>query len=335
MNLLFRCDGSLEIGMGHVVRCLALADELKSDCEITFAMRGSNLGIDTVRESYPVITTRTGSKIFVYQDWVIDCIRLVKADVLILDTRDDLRRRDLNYIKRKTAFKVVSIDDPEDKRLEADLVFYPPVPQLKEMDWGGFLGKIYAGWEYVLLRQEILKYSKKFIKNNRSVLVSMGGSDPQNLTSFVVDTIMDLDSDLMFKIVLGPGYVFEDELHTKLKSANFNYIILHDPDNFPEIMSEADFAIISFGVTAYELAVMGIPAIYLCLSDDHVESANLFDKTKIGKNMGNISTLSKSELVNTINDFHNQQFLQQMKNNANNLNIDNCTGKVAEIIKTL
>ena len=138
MNLLFRCDGSLEIGMGHVVRCLALADELKSDCEITFAMRGSNLGIDTVRESYPVITPRTGSKIFVYQDWVIDCIRLVKADVLILDTRDDLRRRDLNYIKRKRS-------KSEDKNIRFDMVSASRVrnyllndPLLEECNFGVF-----------------------------------------------------------------------------------------------------------------------------------------------------------------------------------------------------
>ena len=40
-NILFRCDGSKEIGLGHVVRCFALADELQKqnkESVITFAM---------------------------------------------------------------------------------------------------------------------------------------------------------------------------------------------------------------------------------------------------------------------------------------------------------
>ena len=134
MNILFRCDGSVEIGMGHVVRCLALADHLKENhgCNIHFVMRQSELGINQVKNSYPVI--KSNEKDFQYSKWLTDCIVKTNGNVLIMDMRDGLNREGLISIKKKTGIKVVTIDDPEDKRLEVDLAFYPPVPQLEKLN---------------------------------------------------------------------------------------------------------------------------------------------------------------------------------------------------------
>ena len=88
MNILFRCDGSVEVGMGHVVRCLALADHLKEikDCSIHFAIRHSELGIKKVKETYPVIRSKEES--FNYIKWLSDCIIRTNSDTLIMDMRD-------------------------------------------------------------------------------------------------------------------------------------------------------------------------------------------------------------------------------------------------------
>ncbi|MEZ4483750.1 MAG: hypothetical protein R2864_03865 [Syntrophotaleaceae bacterium] len=48
---------------------------------------------------------------------------------------------------------VVVLDDSSDRRLAAaDLAFYPPVPQVAELDWSDFDGDCYAGWEWIPLR---------------------------------------------------------------------------------------------------------------------------------------------------------------------------------------
>ena len=88
LRILFRCDGSVELGMGHVVRCLALADHLKEnhDCFIKFAMRKSELGIKRIKEKYPVL--ESNEKNFSYKEWLTNCIEKTNADILIMDMHD-------------------------------------------------------------------------------------------------------------------------------------------------------------------------------------------------------------------------------------------------------
>ena len=138
-------------------------------------MRQSKLGINKVKKSYPVY--QSDEKTFDYEEWLTDCINQTKANILIMDMRDVLTQKELKRIKKKTGIKVVTIDDPEDKRLEADIAFYPPIPQLEKMNWKGFNGELCIGWEYVVLRKEFLIPYQKPKNQIPNILVSMGGTD--------------------------------------------------------------------------------------------------------------------------------------------------------------
>mgnify|MGYP001431599667 FL=1 len=199
MNILFRCDGSVEIGMGHVVRCLALANELKDkyDCNITFAMRKLDLGNKKVLESFSVITANSEDIKLNYVDWLTKSILDTKTEILILDVRDGLLSSDLKKIKIETGVKLVTIDDPEEKRLEVDLAFYPPVPQVKEMNWTNFKGKLYSDWKYVILRKEFLNSISSPENDFTNIFVSMGATDPKNMTNLVVDSLNNISYPIL------------------------------------------------------------------------------------------------------------------------------------------
>jgi len=300
MNILFRCDGSVALGMGHVVRCLALADHLKEnyDCNIKFAMRNSELGIKKIKEAYPVL--ESNEKGFSYKEWLTDCIEKTNTNILIMDMRDGFIKEELRTIKIKTGIKVVTIDDPEDKRLEVDLAFYPPVPQLKKLNWDGFGGELYVGWEYVILRKDFLKQYPKPKNSVPNILVSMGASDEKNMTEFVINTLNPIIEKFKVTIIVGSGYPYLKNLTKTLEEVHFEFELLQNPKDIAKIMSQSDFSIISFGQTAYELAALNIPAFYISLSHDHNESSKLFMNENFGQSLGLYSNFSKQNLIDSV-----------------------------------
>ena len=324
MNILFRCDGSVEVGMGHVVRCLALADHLRDsyDCSVQFAMRQSELGINKVKESYPVL--ESNEKDFNYKEWLTDCIEKTKTNVLIMDMRDGLTRKELKSIKKKTGIEVITIDDPEEKRLEADLAFYPPVPQLKNMSWEGFKGELHIGWEYVILRKEFLKQYLKPKNTIPNVLISMGGTDEENMTEFVVNSLNQVNKKFKAIIIVGAGYPYLKQLEKYLKEVQYAFELHQNPKNIALVMSQVDFAIISFGQTAYELVPLNIPALYFCLTKDHEESAQLFNKERIGESLGFYFDIKYHNTVETVtNLLKEKEIIGEMSHRLQSINISN------------
>jgi UDP-2,4-diacetamido-2,4,6-trideoxy-beta-L-altropyranose hydrolase len=334
VNILFRCDGSVKLGMGHVVRCLALADHLSDNhnCTIQFAMRQFDLGIIKIKESYPVM--ESNENYFHYEEWLTDCVEKSDAHVLIMDMRDGLTRVELNSIKKETGIKVVTIDDPEDKRLEADLAFYPPVPQLTKLAWDGFKGVLYVGWEYVILRKEFSFQYDKINSLVPTILVAMGGTDEKNMTEFIIQSLNSVNNNFEAKIIVGSGYPYLKQLKKKLKDVNFKFELFHNPKNIAGVMSQADCAIISFGQTAYELAALRVPSLYLCLTEDHLSSSQLFVNHGVGVSLGLFAQKSDSELIEELEIHLNEkQASNDSSNHSKLLNISDLAKMSSLIIE--
>ncbi len=340
-SILFRCDGSPEIGLGHVVRCLALADELYEvhGCRVAFAMRRGPLGFEMVRQKrYPVLTPPDDDRPFDYARWLAEAIGNVNARVLILDVRDDLPRAAVEALKEQ-GLLIVTQDDPSERRLAADLAFYPPVPQARKLDWSGFSGKVYVGWEWVVLRREFASCPRRMPHERPVVLVAMGGSDPAGLTLRVIEALDLLDEDFEAIIVLGPGFHYNKDLKDLLTKTRRQFEVRRSVTDVPELMAQADLAVASFGVTAYELAAMGIPAIYLCLTEDHAESASAFMDAGIAISLGVFSRVTAPILAETVSQLLNDvprrlRMSDQAKRRVDGKGTKRIAHEVAEVVKS-
>ena len=334
-RILIRCDAAPEIGFGHVVRCLALADELRDQhgCEVSFAILQGPQGVEQVQESGYVVHQPQADSLRLLDEgrWLQRLVSDTATQVLVLDVRTNLAVEAIQQIRAQGVL-IVTIDDPSDRRLAADMAFYPPVPQVERLGWIGFTGKRYVGWEWILLRLQFARYRdqivNKAVDRRRdkdsslplSVLVTMGGSDPGGLTLIALKALDQIEQTLHVAVVLGRGYIHESALQHWLPQARRTYDLRRDVKDMPAIMAKADLAISSFGVTAYELAVLGVPAIFLCLTDDHAESARAFCDAGMAVSLGKYKSDTEIAIrrkVGTLMEDQNKRL--KMSFNAKNL----------------
>ena len=283
--VVFRCDGDRELGLGHVYRCLALADELRDShaCGVRFALVRGTIGADLIRSAGYAVDLKAGEG--PEASWLDEMMGRLRPDALVLDVRSGLRRESVEAW-RAAGVVVVLIDDASERRLAADLAFYPPVPQLERLDWKGFGGQVYVGWEWVLLRSQFASGAPRAGRERPVVLVTMGGSDPRGLTLKALAALDIVDDNFTTVVVLGPEFVHTEALAAFAAGARRSFDVRRDVDDMASVMRDSDLALASFGVTAYELAAMGVPALHLCLTDDHAEACSLFAREGVAVCLG-------------------------------------------------
>lgn len=280
--VLIRCDGSKEIGLGHVSRCLALAAELtdRHGCDPVFVMQSATLGAEIVHRAGRAVVELAASDDDASA--ILEIVDQRQARRLILDVRQGISRNDV--LELRAALPVAVIDDPGDRRLAADAVFYPPIPQMKRWTWEGFSGRLNTGWKWVILRPGFAMTNPRSGGEPPTLLVTMGGTDPSGMTARVLRALEAL-KDLNPIIVLGGGPAGESAA-ARLRAGGRHVEFLTSSVNMAGLMRRVDFAVTSFGVTAYELAAAGVPAVYLCLTDDHAESATALVDAGVGLSLG-------------------------------------------------
>ncbi len=306
--VLIRCDGSREIGLGHVSRCLALAAELtdRHSCNVVFVMRRDTLGAGIVQRAGRAVVELAASDDDA--NALLEIARQRGARRFILDVRQGITRDDV--LRLRATLPVAVIDDPGDRRLGADAVFYPPIPQVKRWAWDGFSGRLNVGWEWVILRPEFARVQRRSRGEPPTILITMGGTDPAGMTRKVLHAL-EGTRDLLRVVVLGGGSEGESAAG-RLRAGGRDVEFLASSTNVAELMGRVDLAVASFGVTAYELAAAGVPSIYLCLTDDHAESATALVDAGAGLSLGTYTGVSDRAIADAVAELQDENRWEAM-----------------------
>ena len=314
---LIRCDGGGKFGYGHVKRMVALARALR-DCEsigVLFALHG------TADAAIPIRRAGFEAVMIGSPDDLATLICKQSPDLLLLDGREGPSRSELEQLRRDIPI-VAMIDDGSDARLAADFAYYPPVPQTKTRDWTGARTVPRIGWEWSLLGLNPHLTPVHATSARPTLLVAMGGSDPHGLTLRAAQALASLDPSFRIRFVIGTGMADAAKIAAHVVSLKDNYETVEGADDLATEYASADLALCAFGVTAYELAAFGVPAIYLGLTEDHARSASAFEAAGMGLSLGVASQIGDEAILAAVKALMNDTGRRREMRNAGFATLD-------------
>ncbi|KAF0180031.1 MAG: N-acetyltransferase GCN5 [Limisphaerales bacterium] len=110
------------------------------------------------------------------------------------------------------------------------------------------------------------------------LLVTLGGSDPDNVTAQVL-SILQTIPNLTADIILGPANPHAASLQSAIGNRPSAITLHQNPPDLPQLMSRADLAICAGGTTAWELSFLGVPMLVLVLAENQRPNAERLAQT--------------------------------------------------------
>lgn len=305
--LVIRADANTQIGTGHVMRCLALAQAWQDGgghAIFAMAMEAQALEARLKSERMGVIRLlpQAGSVEDALQ--TADMVQKMGASWIVVDGY--YFGADYQHIIKDSGLRLLLIDDNghadyyyADIVLNQNIYAHESLYPHREPHTRLLLGTC-----YVLLRQEFLRWRgwKREIPGvARKVLVTLGGGDPENVTLKVIQALRRVAVDGLEAVVLvGGSNPYYGELRSAVRHLPFAIRLERNVTNMPELMAWADVAVSAGGSTCWELAFMGLPNLALILADNQHPITERLGEIGVAVNLGWPQNLSAVEIAKAI-----------------------------------
>ncbi len=290
MRIAFRTDATSQIGTGHFMRCLTLADALKKQgTQIRFVSRGlpmhlrdmlATKGMQLVALDSETIEAIDGD--LAHAQWLgasqaqdvqatIQALSDQQWDWIVVDhyALDACWESALRVVTKQ----IMVIDDIADRQHDCDVLldqnFYADMQTRYD-------GKVPAhcqrllGPRYALLRDEFRKLREQIKPRTgavKKILVFFGGVDADNYTGLAIKVLMALGiQGLQVDVVIGAQHPCRESIEKACAAQG--YVCYVQTNRMAELMAEADLAIGAGGSAIWERCCLGLPALSICIADN-------------------------------------------------------------------
>jgi spore coat polysaccharide biosynthesis predicted glycosyltransferase SpsG len=280
MHLAIRADGGPEIGYGHLARSRALAEVVcQRGHEVTVATATPRHAEDVFQNAVDIVQLPSRDDPTPFITWIDTGMPdVVFTDAYPIETTYQRAVRD--------RVSLAVLQDDARNTVCADLFvngnFYA-----HDLDYK-FEGQppvTCLGTDYVLLRREIgnmARIEPPWRDPPEQALITMGGNDVSNLTPLIVRAFDE--RSLHVDVIVGPGFTSQQEREIKnaARQVSTDTHVARDPDDLPERMFGADFAVSTASSTTYELLALGTPPVSIPVVADQQPIATALEDRNLG-----------------------------------------------------
>lgn len=302
----FRTDASLQIGSGHVMRCLTLADALKArgaECHFISREHPGHL-LEVIRQrghkvtslpaALPSTSTPNASEsvqepahaAWLGCDWQADAqqtgaiLASLQPDWLVADHY----ALDQHWEEAVATYyrKLLVIDDLADRTHRCDLLLDQNLGR-QPQDYANLVPatcQVLTGPHYALLRPEfaaLRDYSLKRRANPqlKQLLITMGGVDLPNATSQILAALQTcpLPAACRITVVMGATAPWLAQVCELAEQMSWSTDVLVNITDMAQRMADSDLAIGAAGSTSWERCCLGLPTLMVVLADNQRDIA--------------------------------------------------------------
>ncbi|MBN3523864.1 UDP-2,4-diacetamido-2,4,6-trideoxy-beta-L-altropyranose hydrolase [Paenibacillus apiarius] len=294
LHAVIRADATERIGIGHIMRCLVLADKLREQgAYVTFLCSPlpSALHQKLIDDGYNIVTLP------VFKNWSEDAEAVRKVLTTFPETIAclivDHYGIDYHWETQMRSYveKIALIDDMANRKHDCDILLDQNYVFNMNCRYEGLLPKecrLFLGPAYALLRHEFhvhAAHANVRRKLNR-VLISFGGSDPTGETRKVIMALREGHFPaLQYDIIVGAANKQVERILADC-SGMPNVHVHVDVQNMSELMRQADICIGSPGISTWERCMMGLPSVHIVVASNQHETAEALAANGLAWNMG-------------------------------------------------
>lgn len=323
--ILIRVDASQTIGLGHLMRCITIANyfQLKNIC-VLFITKSAKIKKRILEEGFELVLIPFNAlieeELKIIENIVMEKqVRAMLLDINNFTSFDNLDSYDfyLQQLKKLSLF-LISFEDPHNCVHSADIIIIPYIDSEKLEIRKKEDVKYLLGIKYFVLRSEFLAVPPTIIKRKvKNILITMGGCDSNNITMKVLRSLSNSGLKLHLTIVISELFKeTETDIEKVLHNFKGSYLILKNIKNMAQIMSDSDIAIINSGLTKYEAVSLGLPCVVISNNDYHSELMNDFNKYNVILHLGTVEKVKSNQISGAIN-FLSRDFKKRLQMAAN------------------
>ncbi len=298
-KIFFRADGNASIGLGHVIRSLALAEMLKNDFECIFVIQNpSEYLVSEIKKTceHFLIFPETTEILNEAQNFAN---QITKNDIVVLDGYKFVTA--YQQILKNKCRKLICIDDVHSCHFVADVVINHAGSALRNHYSAEFYTSFCLGFDYALLRKPFLQAAevKRNIEKFDTAFVSMGGGAILNVSLKILKTLNAISEIKRINFVRGSKEIFENEIIPFLKNTETEKIKVFenvDAAEMVELLQNSDVAICPASTLSLECCSVGIGLFCGYTVDNQVEIHSDLAAKNLIFDLKNLNIISENDL---------------------------------------